>query len=256
MLRLNKEFSLFLSMLESSKRTVVLTGAGISTLSGIPDFRSSNGVYSKKFGNLNVEDLLDISFFKAHPEEFYSWAKDGWYNMENYKPNIIHHVLHLMENKGLLTEGIFTQNIDSLDRKEGSKKVYELHGSLSKSICLECGREYSYEETKEKILSNGVPYCTYCKGLLKPDIIFYGENLNEYIIRKAQEAFTSADLAIVLGSSLVVNPARSLPYFTLYNNKKVVIVNRDETYLDDKACFVFRDLEEWGKEMLDYLEKK
>ena len=249
-------FDSFLELLQSSKRVVALTGAGISTLSGIPDFRSSNGIYSKKFGTISVEELLDISFFKRHPEEFYSWAKDGWYTIDNYKPNIIHHVLHLMEEKNILTDGIFTQNIDSLDIKEGSKNVYELHGSLRESVCLGCGKRYSYKETKEKIGQEGVPRCDYCHSLLKPNIVFYGESLDNSVIAKAYDTFSSVDLAIVLGSSLVVSPASGLPYETIRGGNKLVIVNRDTTYLDSASSFLFRDLESWGKDMLNYLKNR
>ncbi len=245
----------FFTLIESSRRIVAFTGAGISTLSGIPDFRSAGGVYSKKFGSLNVEDILDIDFFMAHPEEYYAWAKTGWYGDEVYKPNIIHKVLKKMEDFGLLSEGVFTQNIDSLHTYCGSKKVYELHGTLRTSTCVLCGRKYTFDETKRRMENLAYPVCD-CGGLLKSDIVFYGESLDGNILSSAYKSFGEADLAIVLGSSLVVNPAASLPYMTLQNGGKVVIVNRDRTYLDEQASFVFRDLREWGDEMDKFLEKR
>ena len=115
------DFDSFLKLFEGSKRVVALTGAGVSTLSGIPDFRSSGGFYSKKFGKIRVEEILDIDFFRAHPDVFYAWAKDAWYQMDRYQPNIIHRTLARLGEIGRLSEGIFTQNIDTLHQKAGSK---------------------------------------------------------------------------------------------------------------------------------------
>lgn len=244
----------FFDLLKSSRSTVVLTGAGISTLSGIPDFRSEGGVYSEKFGSLSVESLLDIDFFLSHPEEFYAWARNGWYSDKEYKPNVVHNALVLMEKKGLLSEGIFTQNIDSLHTYAGSGKVYELHGTLRTSSCTSCHRKYSFSETRERLKGNPYPKCDYCHTLLKPDIVFYGESLDEGILNRAYRSFENAELCIVLGTSLVVNPVATLPWVSVNNNKKVVIVNRDETYLDNKAQFVFRDLKQWGDKTLSFLQ--
>lgn len=249
------EYESFFNLLKSSRRIVAFTGAGISTLSGIPDFRSAGGIYSKKYGTLNVEDILDIDFFMAHPEEYYAWAKTDWYKGEVHKPNIVHEALKEMEDRGLLSEGIFTQNIDSLHTYCGSKIVYELHGTLRTSSCVICGRKYSFEETRRRMEGCAYPVCD-CGGLLKSDIVFYGESLDGKLLSSAYKSFGEADLAIVLGSSLVVNPAASLPYMTLQNGGKVVIVNRDKTYLDSKAAFIFRDLKEWGVELHKFLEKK
>lgn len=242
----------FFKLLKESRKTVVLTGAGISTLSGIRDFRSSTGLYNEKFGNIPVEKLLDKPFFLAHPELFYSWARTEWYSDTVYEPSIVHKALSLMEEKGLLNEGIFTQNIDSLHEKAGSRNVYELHGSLRTSTCVLCGRRYTFDETRERLKESDYPRCN-CGGLLKPDIVFYSENLDEYIINKAYDVFSKADLAVVLGSSLTVNPASSLPFLTLRSGGNVVICNRDRTYVDDKASFVFRDLKEWGEKTYNFL---
>lgn len=248
------DYTHFFDLLSSSRRIVVLTGAGISTLSGIPDFRSEGGVYSEKFGSLSVESLLDIDFFLSHPEEFYAWACNGWYSDKEYKPNIVHEALVLMEKKGKLSDGIFTQNIDSLHTYAGSRKVYELHGTLRTSSCISCHRKYTFAETRERLRDNAYPKCDYCHSLLKPDIVFYGENLDESILDRAYRSFEEADLCIVLGTSLVVNPVATLPWLSVNNNKKVVIVNRDSTYLDNRASFVFKDLKEWGEKTYSFLQ--
>ena len=249
----NNDYDSFFSFLKNSKKTVVLTGAGISTLSGIKDFRSSNGLYSQEFGHMRVEDILDIDFFISHPSVFYSWAKDAWYNMHDFTPNIVHKVLKTMEDKGLLAEGIYTQNIDGLHTREGSKKVYELHGTIERSICTKCGESFTFDWTKNLVDNDVIPMCPHCGGLVKPDIVFYGENLDSELLYKADAAFHSPDLCIVLGSSLVVQPAASLPYRALRTGSKVCIVNRDQTYIDEYSTWRFDDLEEWGQKMNDFL---
>ena len=246
------DYNTLFSLITSSKRTVVLTGAGISTLSGIPDFRSANGIYSKSFGSLSVESLLEIDFFLSHPEEFYRWARDGWYSSAVYKPSIVHEALKLMEDKGMLSEGIFTQNIDSLHTDCGSKKVYELHGTLRTSTCTLCGKKFTFDETRKRLDGSDYPKCD-CGGLIRSDIVFYGEGLNQDILERAYSSFESAELVIVLGTSLVVSPASQLPYLTQRSGGKIVIVNRDCTYLDSYAFLIFRDLQEWGEKTYNFL---
>ncbi len=250
------DFDRFAEILEKSRRVAVLTGAGVSTLSDIPDFRSSDGLYSKKFGHMSVEELLDISFFREHPDVFYSWAKDNWYVIGDRKPNIIHTTLKRLEDLGLLSEGIFTQNIDALHQKAGSRKVFELHGSLMRGYCINCNSYYTYDDISIMVHSGMVPVCRSCGGIIKPDIVFYGENLDLSVLKRAEIAFGNADLALVLGSSLVVNPAASLPYITAEKGRDVVIVNRDRTYLDNYASLVFRDLESFFSELSRYLSGK
>lgn len=246
----------FFELYERSRRIVVLTGAGISTLSGIPDFRSSDGLYSKDFGKLNVEEIVSIGFFRLNPEIFYSWAKDYWYNILSFKPNIIHETLKLMEDKGRLSEGIFTQNIDFLHERAGSRKVYNLHGSLERGFCMDCFKYMSYEQMEKIVKEGGVPRCPVCGGVIKPDIVFYDDALDMTTLMRAEEAFKNADLALVLGSSLVVNPAASLPYITARRGRNVVIVNRDRTYLDEHASLRFTDLEEFFIRFNQYLASK
>ncbi len=231
----------FFELFSKSKRQVVLTGAGVSTLSGIPDFRSSDGLYSKDFGHMRVEDILDIDFFKAHPDIFYSWAKDNWYNIEGKEPNIIHKSLKKAEDKGYITEGIFTQNIDFLHERAGSRKVFPLHGSLKRGYCMNCNSYHEYDEISKAVHEGRLPLCS-CKGVIKPDIVFYGEALDSTTLGRAENAFYNADLVLVLGTSLVVNPAASLPYISARKGRDIVIVNRDDTYLDGYARLRYRDL--------------
>ncbi len=247
------DFAAFKDIYSRSRRIVVLTGAGVSTLSGIPDFRSSTGLYSKEFGSMSVESILDIDFFSSHPDVFYSWAKEYWFQMDSFEPNIIHTVLAKAEADGKLTEGIFTQNIDGLHQKAGSKKVYELHGSVRNGYCMNCRRHYGYSFMAEMVNSGAVPVCGSCGGVVKPDIVFYGEPLDSTTLMRAENAFASADLAIVLGSSLVVNPAASLPYISARAGKDIVIVNRDRTYIDDYAALRFTDLEEFFEDFASYI---
>ena len=247
------DFDAFKDIYSRSRRIVVLTGAGVSTLSGIPDFRSSTGLYSKEFGSMSVESILDIDFFSSHPDVFYSWAKEYWFQMDSFEPNIIHTVLAKAEADGKLTEGIFTQNIDGLHQKAGSKKVYELHGSVRNGYCMNCRRHYGYSFMAEMVNSGAVPVCGSCGGVVKPDIVFYGEPLDSTTLMRAENAFASADLAIILGSSLVVNPAASLPYISARAGKDIVIVNRDRTYIDDHAALRFTDLEEFFDEFASYI---
>ena len=209
------DYTSFFDALDKSKKTVVLTGAGISTLSGIKDFRSSNGLYSQEFGHMRVEDILDIDFFLKHPSVFYSWAKDAWYNMHDYKPNVVHRVLRIMEEKGLLSEGIFTQNIDGLHTREGSKNVFELHGTIERSICTKCGESFSFQWTKELVDRDVIPMCPHCRGLIKPHIVFYGEgSTGQYDakysrlfknswIQSRQESISSGQIIVAESVSIV-----------------------------------------------------
>ena len=247
------DFSSFIDLYRKAGRIVVLTGAGVSTLSGIPDFRSSDGLYSKEFGNMRVEEILDIDFFRDHPDVFYQWSRDYWFQMDKFQPNIIHRTLAEMEKRGKLSEGIFTQNIDALHQRAGSRKVYELHGSIANGYCMNCHRHYDYKYMADVVNSGIKPICSSCGGLVKPDIVFYGENLNTTTLMRAENAFSYADLAIVLGSALVVNPAASLPYISARSGKDIVIVNRDKTYIDDYAVLKFNDLGSFFEELNQYL---
>lgn len=248
------DYSGFFELFDSARRIVVLTGAGVSTLSGIPDFRSSKGLYSSKFHHMSVEEILDIDFFNRQPDIFYNWAKGNWYILEEHEPNIIHRTLRRMEDVGKLSEGIFTQNIDNLHQKAGSKKVYELHGSLAKGYCPNCHSYHSYNEISRAVNSDRLPICSQCGNVIKPDIVFYGEGLDVTTLKRAEFAFQNADLALVLGSSLVVNPAASLPFIAARSKKHIVIVNRDRTYIDEYADYRFENLEEFFINLSGHIE--
>ena len=241
------------NLLIKSSQTTVLTGAGISTLSGIKDFRSSNGIYSKQFNHLNVEEILNYDFFLRYPEIFYSWARDTWYDMDNIKPNIVHNTLTKLQNLGLI-DNIFTQNIDMLHTKARSKNIYEVHGSIRLHHCTKCKKSYYYEDIISDVKQGKVPYCRDCSGLIKPNIVFYGESLNSSIIEKAYDSFSKSQLVLVLGSSLIVHPAASFPIATLQNNGKLVIINREQTPLDKFATLKFNDLEESFQELINFLK--
>ena len=240
-----KRFDDFLKLYEASRRMVVLTGAGISTLSGIPDFRSSDGLYSKDYGQLPVEEIVSIGFFRNHPDIFFNWAEEYWYHIEDFKPNLIHKVLKKLEDNGKLTDGIFTQNIDFLHERAGSKKVYNLHGTLERGFCMDCHSFMSYEKMAESVRAGIVPRCQQCGGVIKPDIVFYDDCLDGSLLDRASASFSYSDLVLVLGSSLIVNPAASLPYLAARAGHDIVIVNRDPTYLDEYAALKFDDLEEF-----------
>ncbi len=237
-----KKFSILKPLILNAKRMTVFTGAGVSTLSGIPDFRSSKGIYSKKWEGLDVEHILSISFFMQHPDVFYTWAKEYWYHLDTYTPNVVHRTLAKLEAKGYM-RSLYTQNIDMLHHKAGSKKQYEVHGSAMHHYCTNCNAHYSYEQIVPIVLNDEVPLCKACGSLIKPDIVFYGENLNAHILDRAYEDFSHTDLCLVLGSSLRVQPAASFPLYATRNGAPLVIVNAQQTTQDGAATLRFIDLE-------------
>ncbi|MBN2109930.1 MAG: NAD-dependent deacetylase [Methanosarcinaceae archaeon] len=227
----------FIKLLTASKNCVFLSGAGISTLSGIPDFRGSNGIYRK----FDADRIFDIDLFRCEPEYFYSHSKDFIYNIDAKEPNIIHHVLAKLERRGLI-RSVITQNIDLLHQKAGSKNVIEVHGSPAVNTCLSCGKVFSYDHVARIVREGRVPVCDECRGLIKPNITFFGEMLDQKAIMKAVAESTLADLFVVIGSSLVVHPAASLPLYSVRNNGKLVIVNNMPTPLDEYAVLNYNDL--------------
>jgi len=238
-------------LLKQSEQCTVFTGAGISTLSGIPDFRSPNGVYSKKFQGMDVEEILSIDCFLQNPELYYEWAKPFIYELDRYSPNVVHRVIAELEKCGIV-KMTYTQNIDLLHERAGTKKLGELHGSPAIHFCLNCGKEFDYPSICETVRRNRVPRCGKCGGLVKPRIVFYGESLDERLLFSAERMLQQTDLMLVLGSSLTVNPAASLPRIVLENGGKIVIVNKQPTPLDRYAELKFDDL----KEVFESLKKK
>lgn len=231
-----------LEQLRQSRKTTVFTGAGVSTLSGIRDFRGVNGVYNQPWNGYNVEDILSVDFFLARPDLFYSWAQEFVYRADDFKPSAVHLTLAQWEKEGLINS-VYTQNIDNLHQRAGSRKVYEVHGGASCHHCLKCSRAYCYEEIYPVVMQNKVPYCS-CRGLIKPDIVFYGENLDEDLLQKAMLEFASSDLILVLGSSLTVYPAAELPMSAARAGVKTVICNAQKTQIDRYALLKYDDLAE------------
>ena len=219
-------------MIDEAKNIVFFGGAGVSTESGIKDFRSVDGLYNEKY-DFPPEVMLSRSFFDNHQEEFFKFYKDKL-NCLDIEPNVTHKYLKKLEDIGKL-KAIITQNIDGLHEKSGSKNVLLLHGTVFKNHCIECNKEYSAEYVFN---SKGIPKCT-CGGTVKPDVVLYEEPLDENVITKAVEAIKNCDLLIVAGTSLVVYPAAS--YIRYFNGKYLVIVNIDSTSYDGMADLVIHD---------------
>ena len=211
---------------------VFFGGAGVSTESGIPDFRSVDGLYSQKF-DYPPETIISHTFYERKPEYFFRFYREKMLPL-GFEPNITHKVLAKWEAEGKLS-AVVTQNIDGLHQKAGSKKVYELHGSVLRNYCTRCGKFHSAQFVKE---SEGIPMCA-CGGIVKPDVVLYEEGLDQNTIEKSVRAIYSADLLIVAGTSLTVYPAAGL--INYYRGKKLVLINRDETPYDSRADLVIHD---------------
>lgn len=246
------KFRRLVKLIESSRNMTVFTGAGVSTLSGIPDFRGSHGVYTDPWQGMDVEDIISLDFFVREPGIFYKWAKDVWYRLEDYEPNIVHNTLARLQKMGFL-KSIYTQNIDMLHQRAGSENVREVHGSPQFHHCRQCGRAFGYNEIAPLVLRDELPVCPHCGGMIKPDIIFYGENLREDILENAWNEFSATDLCLVLGSSLVVQPAASFPMIARRNGASVVIVNAQPTPQDSTATLLFSDLRQTFEALDSYL---
>lgn len=200
-----------------------LTGAGISTKAGIPDFRGSRGLYVTR--RYDPDTVFDINYFYHDPKPFYEFARDFFLLEEKISPTFAHKFLSDLEKTGKL-KGVVTQNIDSLHQMAGSQKVYEMHGSFSLSHCLKCRKEFSFTQMKEKLAEEDIPRCA-CGGVLKPDIVFFGENVK--CLAESEDLAAQADLFFVIGTSCVVYPAAMIPQ---YVQGKIVVVNQDPVSLD------------------------
>lgn len=229
---MNEKIDTLKKWIDESKNIVFFGGAGVSTESGIPDFRSKDGLYNQKY-KFPPEEILSHTFFMNNTEEFYKFYKDKM-NSLKYQPNITHKKLAEWENAGKLN-AVVTQNIDGLHQKAGSKKVYELHGSVLRNYCMKCHKFYDAEFVFN---SKDVPTCE-CGGIIKPDVVLYEEPLNEETMMKAIIAISQADMLIVGGTSLTVQPASSL--INYYQGKKLVLINKDTTSYDNIANLVIND---------------
>ena len=218
--------------IKESKKTVFFGGAGVSTESGLKDFRSKDGLYNEKY-DYPPEEILSHTFFIKHTEEFYKFYKDKL-NTENYKPNITHIVLKKLEDKNLLSS-IITQNIDGFHQEAGSKKVLELHGSIKRNYCMNCNKFY---DDKYIFNSKGIPKCS-CGGIIKPDVVLYEEQLNPDTTSESIKEIANADLLIIGGTSLNVYPAAS--YINYFRGKHIVLINKDITPYDKTCDIVIHD---------------
>ena len=218
--------------LNESKRIVFFGGAGVSTESGIPDFRSVDGLYNQKF-EYPPEQIISHSFFLRRPEYFYRFYREKMMPL-GFEPNITHRVLARWEQEGKLT-AVVTQNIDGLHQKAGSKNVCELHGSVLRNYCQRCGKFHSAEFVRDVA---GIPKCT-CGGTVKPDVVLYEESLDGQTLEKSIAAIYDADLLIVGGTSLTVYPAAGLLRY--YRGNRLVLINREVTPYDHQADLVIHD---------------
>ena len=220
------------NILSNSNNVVFFGGAGVSTESGIPDFRSVDGLYNEKY-KYPPETIISHSFFMRHPEEFYDFYINKMIFL-NAKPNMAHIKLAELEKLGKL-KAVITQNIDNLHQMAGSQNVLELHGSVHRNYCMKCGK---YFDANFMVKSKGVPKCS-CGGTVKPDVVLYEEGLNEEILEKAVGYIKNADVLIIGGTSLVVYPAAGL--INYFKGNKLILINKSSTSMDRKADLVINE---------------
>ena len=235
-----------IDFIKSSKHLVAFTGAGVSVLSGIKDFRGKNGLYK----TMDAEKIFDLDVFRADPSFYYSQAKDFVYNLDEKEPACTHRVLAKLEKLGFL-KALITQNIDMLHQKAGNENVIEVHGSATRHYCTSCGKDGDAQAVFEKAKKGEVPHCKYCDGVIKPAITFFGESLPIKALNEAVSQTSKADALIVLGSSLTVYPAAALPSYTLQHGGRIMIVNDMPTSYDNDATLKYNDL----GTVFEYLEK-
>lgn len=232
-------------IIDESERIVFFGGAGVSTESGVPDFRSENGLYkARQQYNHSPEEMLSYSFFRNSMNTFYDYYKNNLI-YKDAKPNKAHYALAKLEQEGRLT-AVVTQNIDGLHQLAGSKKVYELHGSVLRNFCMDCGEYYDLDYIMDptncidsKKEETKIPRCKKCGGIVKPDVVLYEEALDNSVINGACDAISKADTLIVGGTSLVVYPAAGLIHY--FHGKHLVLINKSKTPYDSKADLVIND---------------
>ena len=229
---MNSKLDTLKTWVDEAQRIVFFGGAGVSTESGIPDFRSVDGLYNQKF-KYPPETIISHSFFERKPEEFFEFYKEKMLPL-GFEPNVTHKVLARWEREGKLS-AVVTQNIDGLHQKAGSRNVLELHGSVLRNYCVRCHKSYSAEFVKN---SKGVPLCD-CGGIVKPDVVLYEESLDQDVMYRAAKAISEADLLIVAGTSLTVWPAAGMIRY--YRGRRLVLINRDATPYDDEADLVLHE---------------
>lgn len=238
-------------LIRDSNNIVFFGGAGVSTASGLPDFRSATGLYNKENNsNYSPEYMLSHDFFANHPDEFIKYVKENLM-IEGVLPNECHYALEKLEKMGKL-QGIITQNIDGLHQKAGSKNVIELHGTLNDYYCVSCGEKYDLAYVNK---FQDVPTCEKCGGIVRPDIVLYGEGLNQNNISHAINLISHADVLIVGGTSLAVYPAAGLIDF--YNGNKLVLINKDDTGKESAADYVIKgDISKIMMELVEDIDER
>lgn len=229
---MNDKIQIFKELVDGSDNIVFFGGAGVSTESGIPDFRSKDGLYNQQY-KYPPEQILSHTFFIHNTEDFYKFYKEKM-NSLNYEPNITHIKLAELEKRGKL-KAVITQNIDGLHQKSGSKTVHELHGSVLRNYCMKCHKFYDGEFV---FRSQDIPKCS-CGGIIKPDVVLYEEGLDNNILTNSILAIQNADLFIVAGTSLTVYPAAGL--INYFRGKNLVLINKDATPYDYKADLIIND---------------
>ena len=224
-------------LLRSASRPTAMTGAGISTPSGIPDFRSpGSGLWEQ----VDPMEVASLTAFRYHPEAFFAWIQPLAERILQAEPNAAHRALARLEAAGRLA-GLVTQNIDGLHRRAGSREVYEIHGHLREAVCVACCRRTPTDGLLTPFARTGtLPRCQACGGILKPDVVLFGEQLPQQVVQGAQALLASSDLLLIAGSSLEVTPAALFPQRALEAGARLIIVNREPTYLDVRADVVFR----------------
>ncbi len=232
----NQMISDFAKLISNSRNIVFFGGAGVSTESGLKDYRSEDGLYNtvKKY-NVSPETILSRSFFEAHPDIFYDFYYNYFLSCES-EPNRAHICLAQLEKTGKL-KAVITQNIDGLHQKAGSKNVIELHGTTKKHYCPKCKTAFPTEDVIA--LKGEVPRCRKCGSVIKPDVVLYEEQLKETVIEAAISAISAADLLIIGGTSLAVYPAAG--FIRYFGGENIVLINREQTAYDSKATLVFRE---------------
>lgn len=235
--KLEEKIENFQKIYDNADSIVFFGGAGVSTESGIPDFRSQDGLYSQQW-KYPPETIISRSFFDANPAEFYRFYREKLI-IKNIEPNTAHFQLAKMEEKGKL-KAVVTQNIDGLHQKAGSKNVFELHGSTLRNFCMDCGAEYGIDFIAESENSpDKLPRCAKCGGLVKPDVVLYEESLDQNVINGAVNAIKNADTLIIGGTSLVVYPAAGL--IDYFRGKNIVLINKSATAGDARANLVIHE---------------
>ena len=230
---MNEKIQKLQEIIDNSNHIVFFTGAGVSTASGIPDFRSTDGLYNQKY-QFPPEEILSHHFFKQHTEEFFRFYHDKML-YPDVKPSFVHQYIASLEKHNKKVT-VITQNIDGLHQLAGSTNVLELHGSVLRNTCMQCHTKYSLDEI---LKMDTVPHCPKCNGIIKPDVVLYEEGLDETILNQSLHALQTADTCIVLGTSLVVYPAAGLLRY--FGGDKLVLINREQTSYDSTADLIIHD---------------